>query len=227
MAANLSILVVEDNDDLRQTLVDVLTMDGHHVNSVDCAEEVAELSVAFDLVILDLNLPGEDGLSLAKRLRLAQPNIGLVMLTARALSSERIAGYDSGADIYLAKPADINELRAAISALSRRLVSGRDDTALCLDLLAMQLLGLNGQQVSLTSSESTLLRAFSLAAGQRLETWQLLELLDKHEAQDPKAALELQMVRLRKKLADSGVATGSIKSVRGWGYKLCVPIRLQ
>ena len=86
--------------------------------------------------------------------------------------------------------------------------------------------GLSAQRISLTAAESALLRAFSLAADHRLENWQLLELLDKSAAQDPKAALELQIVRLRKKLIEAGAPAGAIKAIRAWGYKLCQPIRL-
>ncbi len=227
MDTGLNILVIEDNDELRHTLLDVLGEDGHHVTGVDCAEAVAEQTCTFELIVVDLNLPGEDGLSLARRIRAAQPDIGIIMVTARRLPSDRVRGYDSGADIYLPKPTDLDELRAAIAALSRRLHIHREDDLLRLDPQSLILHGLSAQRISLTAAESALLRALSLAADHRLENWQLLELLDKNAAQDPKAALELQIVRLRKKLTEAGAPTGAIKAIRAWGYKLCLPIRLQ
>lgn len=225
MDTALNILVVEDNDEFRHTLLDILTSEGHHVTGVDCAEAVAEQGGSFELVLIDLNLPGEDGLSLGRRLRQAQPDIGMIMVTARRLPSDRVRGYDSGADIYLPKPVDLDELRAAIAALARRLHSRHAEQALWLDAQGLMLLGLGGQRIPLTAAENALLKAFSRAAEQRLESWQLIELLDNPAAQDPKAALELHIVRLRKKLGEAGAAHGVIKAIRGWGYQLCCPLR--
>ena len=125
MVARLNILVVEDNDDLRQTMVEVLAGEGHHVSGVDCAEAVPECIGALDLILIDLNLPGEDGLSLARRIRSTQPDIGMIMVTARRLPADRKRGYDSGADIYLPKPIAFEELCAAIESLSRRISASR------------------------------------------------------------------------------------------------------
>ena len=226
MPVGLNILVVEDNDEFRHTLLDVLRLGGHHVTGVDCAEAVAEQPATFELVLIDLNLPGEDGLSLAQRLRQAQPGIGMIMVTARQLPSERVQGYASGADIYLAKPVDLDELRAAIAALSRRLNLSQSEQSLHLNPEALRLEGAAGVIVSLSAPQARLLQAFARAAQQRLENWQLIELLDQFDAQDPKAALELQIVRLRKKLSEAGAASGSIKAIRGWGYALSVPLRV-
>lgn len=227
MVTGLNILVVEDNDEFRHTLQDVLVGEGHHVTGVDCAEAVAEQTGIFNLVLVDLNLPGEDGLSLARRIRQTQPDIGMIMVTARQHPADRTRGYDSGADIYLPKPIDLDELRAAIAALSRRLCMAREDELLWLDQQGLALQGPSTRRIALSAAEAALLKAFSLAADHRLESWQLIELLDKNAAQDPKAALELQIVRLRKKLAEAGAPQGAIKSIRSWGYKLCFPIRLK
>lgn len=227
MDTALNILVVEDNDEFRHTLLDILASEGHHVTGVDCAEAVVEQGGSFELVLIDLNLPGEDGLSLGRRLRQAQPDIGMIMVTARRLPSDRVRGYDSGADIYLPKPVDLDELRAAIAALARRLYPRHAEQALWLDAQGLMLQGLGGQRIPLTAAETALLKAFGRAAEQRLESWQLIELLDNPAAQDPKAALELHIVRLRKKLGEAGAAHGAIKAIRGWGYQLCCPLRLK
>lgn len=96
---------------------------GHHAVGVDCAEALDDEIGAFpvDLLVIDLNLPGEDGISLARRLRAAQPGIGIIMVTSRNQISEKLSGYESGADLYLTKPTSVEELGAAVQALARRM----------------------------------------------------------------------------------------------------------
>ena len=177
-------------------------------------------------MIVDLNLPGEDGLSLAQRVRRMQPRIGIVMVTARALPSQRQEGYAKGADIYMTKPVTLEELIAAIDALARRLdpVETAPD-ALELDQARLTLRGPAGTPVSLTPSEAALVAAFGLAVNQRLEKWQIIEALKRDDADDPVAALELVIVRLRKKIRRAGIADDAVRVIRNWGYQLCVPVR--
>lgn len=226
MASGLNILIVEDNDELRETTADVLRGEGHHVTGVDCAEAVPEQLSAVDLMLIDLNLPGEDGLELARRIRAAQPQLGIIMMTARRLPAEKKLGYESGADLYMPKPVAFEELTAAIASLARRLQPTTGDSRLSLHQARLVLDGNNGQRVTVSPYEAALLVAFTRAREQRLESWQLIELLKKDDAQDPKAALELQIVRLRKKLQQAGAASPSILSIRGWGYQLCLPLRI-
>lgn len=226
MATSLRILIVEDNDELRETTAEVLRGEGHDVVGVDCAEAVPEQLSAVDLMLIDLNLPGEDGLSLARRIRVAQPNLGIIMMTARILPAEKKLGYESGADIYIPKPVAFEELTAAISSLARRLQPTPSDDCLGLNQARLVLDDGIGHQIAVTACESTMLIAFTRAREQRLESWQLIELLKKDDAQDPKAALELQIVRLRKKLQQAGAPTPSILSIRGWGYQLCMQLRI-
>lgn len=220
---HLNILVVEDNNDLREATVDALITVGHHARGVDCAEAIPELAglPSIDLMVIDLNLPGEDGISLAHRLRQTQPEIGIVMLTARNRPEDKSAGYVNGADIYLTKPASLEELDAAIQALARRL-RRMDSKALRLDIRRMALLAEEGQITPLTSQEASLLAAFVRAPQQRLENWQIVEILGKDDAAFSKAALELHIVRLRKKLQQAGGPSHSIKAIRGWGYQFCL-----
>lgn len=119
----MNILVVEDNDSLRQATVAMLIRHGHWTTGLVCAEDLDDLRLnpQPDLFIIDLNLPGEDGLSLSRRLRAAQPLVGIIMVTARSLLGDKLAGYESGADLYLAKPVDPAELLAAVESLGRRL----------------------------------------------------------------------------------------------------------
>ena len=225
----LNIIVVEDNDDLREATVDALRVEGHQVLGLDCAEALPEQASwrRIDLMVVDLNLPGEDGLALTQRVRAIQPDIGIIMVTARGLSTDKRRGYDSGADIYMTKPVALEELNAAIHSLARRLKSEAVPAAsLTLDLGRHLLRGRHQADVALTSQESVLLAAFCRAAECRLETWQLIEILDKGGAEDPKAAVEILIARLRKKLLQAGCAELAIKSLRNWGYQMSGQLQL-
>ncbi|MGA1473523.1 MAG: response regulator transcription factor [Burkholderiaceae bacterium] len=122
MTLPLELVLVEDHDDLRLVTAVLLAERGHRVVSLSSAEEVDDsiLLPKPDVFILDLNLPGEDGLTLAKRIRLAQPRVGIILTTVRRELRDRLNGYESGADIYLPKPTDFEELTAAVEALGRR-----------------------------------------------------------------------------------------------------------
>ncbi len=126
----MKILVIEDHDALREVTIAALKEMGHQARGIGSAEALnAELEITVPhVVILDLNLPGEDGISLAGRLRLMRPGIGIIMVTARKELSDRISGYDSGADIYLTKPTSVDELAAALHSLSRRITTWAEDS---------------------------------------------------------------------------------------------------
>jgi DNA-binding response OmpR family regulator len=224
--APLNLLIVEDNDDLRDSLADALGTRGHHVVAVDCAEAVPEQAelTCLDLAIVDLNLPGEDGLALAQRLREAQPGLGIIMLTARAQSSDKVAGYEHGADIYLTKPVSLQELAGAVQALGRRLKPAGHDGGLRLDTRRLCLIGADGSVTALKPQEAALLAAFVRAPQQRLEHWQIAGLLGMPDHDINKPALELHIVRLRKKLPGGTDDCTPIKAIRGWGYQLCVAL---
>lgn len=224
----LNILIVEDNENLRESICDALHSLGHHICDVDCAEAVPEQSncVNLDLAILDLNLPGEDGLSLATRLRTTHPDIGIIMLTARIKSEDRAAGYAGGADIYLTKPASLAELEQAIGALARRLQPTRSTDVACLAPLQRRLLLADGQAIALTANEAALLAAFARAAQHLLETWQIGEILGMDVDHLNKSAIELHIVRLRKKMPCPSSGGSAIQAVRGRGYQLCVPLKV-
>ncbi len=225
----MNIIVIEDNDELRDATVDALRVEGHEVLGLSCAEVLPEKASwrRIDLMLVDLNLPGEDGLALAQRVRAIQPNIGIIMITARGLSNDKRLGYDSGADIYMTKPVSLEELNAAIQSLSRRLKPEAAPVArLTLELGRRILQCRNQTEVQLTSHESALLAAFSRTAECRLETWQLIDILGKDSAEDPKAAVEILIARLRKKLLQAGCAELAIKSIRNWGYQMSAPLLL-
>ena len=123
MNSSLHIVIVEDHESLREVTANVLSEAGYQVTAVAYAEDVDHLlkGQKVDLFILDLNLPGEDGLSLARRIRKVQPRVGIIMATARGSKDDMVNGYDSGADIYMTKPIAPEALLAAIDALGRRM----------------------------------------------------------------------------------------------------------
>lgn len=220
----LNIVLVEDNAALRESMLDVLAAEGHHVVGFDSAESfVANCSVArVDVLVLDLNLPGQDGLSFAREMRETWPKVGIIMLTARGAPEDRQTGYESGADIYLAKPSSAQELTASIWALARRL--GREETAprlFVLDAKAMTLTGPLGT-VALTSGEASLLESFVQAPGNRLVTEGQAAEADATR----KATLGVKIVRLRKKLAAAGAVGQPINAIRNLGYQLSVSVTL-
>jgi len=106
MVAKLNIVVVEDNNDLRELTCQVLTQEGHRVTGLACAEELEDLAGGepADMFLLDLNLPGEDGISLSQRIRKAQPLVGIFIISARSDLDDKLIGYESGADLYITKP---------------------------------------------------------------------------------------------------------------------------
>lgn len=228
----LKILLVEDNDDLRDATLAFLQSRGHFVRGVSAAEELGDLSGAFvpDVYVIDLNLPEEDGLSLVRRLRSVHPTVGIVITTARTEIGDKVHGYESGADIYLTKPVQPLELQAGISALSKR-VRGHDvrDHALCFHLGRLHLRGPQGS-TELTGGEASLLTALIRAPGHVLERWQIAEVIcDSAAGEAPPSAamLEMRIARLRKKLAEIGAEPPTIKALRKQGYQLCHSVILE
>lgn len=228
----MNILVIEDNDNLRDATVSMLIHHGHWATGLVCAEDVDDmhLSPAPDLFVLDLNLPGEDGLSLARRLRTAQPLVGIIMVTARSLLGDKLAGYENGADIYLPKPVDPTELLAAVEALGRRMRSnvllhhkGHTETDLCVNQAARLLCGPKGQE-ALSEGETALLVGLSRAPGNRLESWQLMQTLKADPEAYAKSALEVRILRLRQKLVSVGADRRCLPAVRSYGYQLATPV---
>lgn len=225
---SLHILVVEDNDGLREATVDFLRAQGHHVTGVVCAEEVDDTPMRDvpDLYLIDVNLPSEDGFSLADRLRNSQPLAGIVLMTARGQLNDRLEGYSSGADNYLIKPVEQVELLACIQNLSRRIKPKSTDLDMLeLNTVSLSLKGPAGQAV-MTHGESMLLAGFIRAAGQKLERWQAMQLIDPADKGLSTANLEMRITQLRRKLSLCGAPDDAIRTLRGFGYALSCGIRI-
>lgn len=228
MPISLKIAVVEDHDDLRELLVDLLRGLGHEATGLICADDLDEFLVGnnIDLLILDLNLPGEDGYSLARRLRAASPELHIVMLTARTSTADRIMGYACGADIYLSKPVSQEELGAIVASIANRVGNVRQQqSALVLDMQRLTVHGCR-DEICVSRSEAVLLRSLAAAPQGGLPYWRMLELLELEVNDKNKAVLEVRISRLKRKLHDAGAAEPAIKAQRKEGYQLCVPLHL-
>lgn len=225
MSRTMLVMVVEDHDVLRDATVNLLRQEGYEAFGVASAEEVNDnpLPRTPDLYVIDLNLPGEDGVSLARRLRKAQPLAGIVMTTARTQLNDRLVGYAVGADIYLPKPVDPQEFLAALSALSKRLTREALAGGLALEFDKCWLRGPGGES-KLSEAEARLLVAFATAPEQTLERWQVAVQLNPAKEEISADNLQNRLSLLRKKIAACGIEGDSVRALRGTGYRLCVPL---
>jgi DNA-binding response OmpR family regulator len=230
----LKVILVEDHDALREMMTVVLRAHNCEVLAYPCAESfeggLGKLSA--DVFVVDLNLPGENGLSLTKRLRTIYPLVGLVMLTAQSDIEAMVQGYEQGADIYLVKPIADQELLAAVRAVARKkrahekILHTLRAEQLVLDRKTLKLIGADGHSVVVTKSESVLLEALASAPEYKLEIWQILELLGIGMDTYAKASLAVRFTRLRKKLQLAGADDHCLEALRNEGYKLCLPLTI-
>ncbi|KAF0279818.1 response regulator transcription factor [Spiribacter aquaticus] len=225
------IVIVEDDASLREELAYLFEDAGYTVHqalNLDGLLDVLRLHPV-RLVILDLNLPGVSGYEIARQLRQTQPGIGIIMLTARSRTADRVKGYGTGADIYLTKPADPMELTAAVASLSRRLLGERNVKGLALDCLRGELSTPGHPAVELTPAETFILRTLALAPDATLDSGELMDLLEEKfpERSRTRRSLENTISRIRGKAADKLPESASlIRSVRGLGYQLGMPVQL-
>lgn len=232
--SQLVVAIVEDDRLLRQEIELHLKANNFTVYGVSSGAALNDLVTAepIDMFIIDLNLPGEGGLSICKRLRQSIPKAGIVIMTARVALHDRLAGYShGGADFYLTKPISPDELVMVLLSLGRRVKMLSDDGEWSLSLRDRILLGPDPwQKLRLTSREKTLLVALSHAKDKTLESGALCDLFSAEDAEEgmSKHALEELIARLRKKFksVQASDAEPAIKSVWGVGYQLCVPISL-
>ena len=230
MVAKLNIVVVEDNEDLRTLTCQVLAGEGHRVKGLACAEELEDVAggETADIFLLDINLPGEDGLSLSQRIRKAHPQVGIVMVTARTDIDDKVVGYESGADHYITKPVVFEELTAIIRSYARKLHSANPDQDKHAQKLVLDMLDVTGVSgtTRLTANEAMLLKAFSRAPSGRLETWQIAEMLSVELDETMRNSIKVRIARLRKKLVDVGADGLVIESIRSIGYQLLIRVEV-
>ena len=226
------ILVVDDQQEICDLVREYLTDEGFRVTTANdgagLREAVARDSI--DLVILDLVLRGEDGLQLARELR-SGSDIGIIMLTGRGETVDRIIGLEMGADDYLSKPFHLRELLARVRSVLRRGAARAAEKGAAaaprarikfagwtLDLASRELLSPAGEDVRLTTGEFELLAAFVNHANQVLSRDRLLDLSRHREAGPFDRTIDVQVGRLRRKLEDDPKNPSMIKTVRGGGY---------
>jgi len=228
MPVHLNLVLIEDNADFRLLLTRTLESVGHTVFARECAEELLENKGAtdVDVYLVDVNLPGEDGLSFVRRLRSVSPDVGIIVLTASDGQTDRVKGYDSGADLYMVKPINPPELIAALRRYSRRKEPEIIDTlSTALKLSKGRLTGFCGQ-VRLTLDEAIVLEAMVRAPAQKLANWQVACLLGVDLDDTFKSNLPVRMARLRKKLRAAGAEGSSLQPLRNFGYQLTEKILL-
>jgi len=233
------ILVVDDERDICDLVREYLASEGFRVltanDGAGLREEMARSKV--DLVILDLMLPGEDGLQLARELRTAS-DVGIIMLTGRGETVDRIIGLEMGADDYLPKPFHLRELLARVRSVMRRAASRAAERVIgersrvrfadwTLDLSSRGLLSPSGDDVRLTTGEFELLAALVNHANQVLSRDRLLDLSRHREAGPFDRTIDVQVGRLRRKLEDDPKNPTIIKTVRGGGYMLTPPVEFE
>jgi DNA-binding response OmpR family regulator len=220
------VLVVDDDASLRELLTDYLRREGFDVSGVEDGNAMfawLEEQQA-DLFILDLMLPGEDGLALARRLR-TKDDTPIIMLSARGEDIDRIVGLEVGADDYLAKPFNPRELLARIRAVLRRRMPSAEAVAAepvsfgpyRLDTAARQLTR-DGEPVTLTGSEFDLLSIFVEHPNQMLHRDRLLDMLKGYERNPFDRSIDVQVARLRAKIEPNKKQPRYIRTVWGRGY---------
>jgi DNA-binding response OmpR family regulator len=232
------ILIVDDDADIRELLTQYLRRQGLQASAVPDGRQMRSFLAAnrVDLIVLDLMLPGSDGLALCRDLRAQAQALPILMLTARGDEADRILGLEMGADDYLAKPFAARELLARIRAVLRRTRMlppnlRAVEPARCLafgdwllDTTGRHLTDAAGTQVALSGAEYRLLRVFLEHAQRVLTRDQLLNLTQGREAEVFDRSIDLLVSRLRQRLRDEVREPRYIKTVRNEGYVFCAGV---
>ena len=230
------IIVVDDHEDIRTPLAKYLSKNGMRVSAADSASKLRDMlkASAPDLVVLDVMMPGEDGLSVCRHLR-ETTDIPVILLTAMAEDTDRIVGLEVGADDYVTKPFNPRELLARIKAVLRRTQAApRAEAPLpsprlgfagwVFDDQRRELIDTRGVSVPLSSAEHKLLRALLMRPGTVLSRDQLLDLTAGRDAIPFDRSIDNQVSRLRKKLERHPKKPEILQTVWGGGYKLAVDV---
>ena len=240
MTAADNILVVDDDAEIRSLLSEYLKREGFRVTTVADGRGMDEAleDQRFDLVVLDLMLPGEDGVSLCKRLRTGSI-LPVIMLTARGEEADRITGLETGADDYLPKPFNPRELLARIQSVLRRARTLPENltpeqarrfsfAGWRLDTATRQLMSPSSVVVPLSGAEYRLLLTFLHHAGQVLSRDRLTEIIRGRGSHMPfDRSIDVQVSRLRQRLGDDGRVPALIRTVRGEGYVFALPVDVE
>lgn len=230
------ILVVDDDTEIRCLLGDYLRKNGYQVTEAGDGKAMSAIldKSTINLVVLDLMLPGDDGLVLCRNLR-ARSDIPVIILTARGDETDRIVGLEMGADDYLAKPFNPRELLARIKSVLRR-TQVRSEKHLAednryisfgewtLDTVSRHLVAKDGLVVNLSGSEYRVLTIFLQHPNRVLQRDLLLDLTQGRETESFDRSIDILISRLRQRLGDDAKEPKIIKTVRGEGYVMAVPV---
>ncbi len=231
------ILIVDDDHEIASLLAEYLVRNGYKTSTASDGKAMWKTldENRIDLIVLDLNLPGEDGLTLCRNLRARSSSIPVIMLTARGEPVDRILGLEMGADDYLPKPFEPRELLARIRSVLRRsqaLPSTTSPSDLryahfagwTMDFTARHLLNPEGVVVALSGAEFRLLKIFVDHANRVLSRDHLLNLTQGRDADPFDRSIDLQISRLRQKLGEYARSPQIIKTVRNEGYVLATMV---
>jgi len=239
MSQSQHIFIVDDEAPAREMVGDYLKMHGFTVTLCDGGNSLRaaiEAGTAPDLVVLDLNMPEEDGLSIIRNLK-SRTNVPIIMLTATASPIDRVVGLELGADDYIAKPCELRELMARIRSVLRRAGPAKAAPAAAaaagaktakdhlvrfgtkwLDLEAQALRDDEGNEHPLTASEFGLLKVFAANPKRVLSRERLLELANARDSEAFDRAVDLRIMRIRRKIEPDPTKPAVIRTIRGGGY---------
>lgn len=229
MNSSPTILIVDDEPDMREVLEEYFAAQGYATLSAESAGAARSLAArhAIDLALLDINMPGEDGLSLARHLRERYARIAIVMLTSAGTVVDRIVGLEMGADDYVPKPFDPRELLARIKSVLRRTSSARRADLgaervrigqCVLDLAAHRLTDEGGKDVAMSPLEFELLKALAQHPNRALSRERILNLSQQRDWDPFDRSVDLRILRLRKKIEPDPEHPQYIRTIRNEGY---------
>lgn len=238
MPASAQILIVDDDERLRRTLARQLGKEGYLVLEAADGEEMRQYldNEAIDLVILDLMLPDDDGLSLARELR-TRSSVAIIMLTGKVETIDKVVGLEVGADDYITKPFDNRELLARVRTVLRRApqaekhggassVSSANFEGWRLDLVTQELTSPNGEPVHLTSHQFQLLASLVTQADRSLSRNEISNMIAGRDWTPLDRSIDVLVAKLRQKIEQDHKAPKLIKTVRGVGYKFAARVQL-
>ncbi len=224
------LLIIDDDERIRGLLQKFLMRNGFLVSAARDAAHADRIltGLDFDMIVLDVMMPGEDGVSYCKRLRAEKGDMPILLLTAKGETQDRIAGLEAGADDYLAKPFEPKELLLRINSILRR-VPAQEPADLVPKVLSLGSLRYDVEKgtmwdgevpVRLTATEAQLMRIFSACPGEALSRAKLVEDLGRDGGQAQERAVDVQITRLRRKIEADPKQPRYLQTVRGAGYML-------
>ena len=224
------LLIVDDDERIRSLLQQFLVQSDYLVSTAEDAEQARTLlsAIEFDLIILDVMVPGQDGISFTAELRTLQNNTPILLLTARGETEDRIKGLEAGADDYLPKPFEPKELLLRINAILRRMPDLKEDQMMPKTLslghlkydVARNELWEGETQIRLTTTESQLMKIFTSALGEPISRVDLVTSLGRDISSAQDRAIDVQITRLRRKIEVNPGQPRYLQTVRGAGYML-------